>query len=407
MDIFLQKRLFPDPNFPIKRHYSYYFDTVFIAFSPFFTIPGYNTYKPGHQKSHKNYPSDKMIFHNAQPVMWKEIIQACEFKSYADLYKALKTSIGAYRLAFQRKDLTDVLINYTKAKRIFHPIEGHFEVLSKIEILKAFRLLHKNDLIIREEFSLTEKEFNLAAIQDEHFVDAINCKDYFIYDRDKKLLFAVDWDDFFFLICSTKENVDKIVSNLSFEGFYCDDETKTLWEFTNEEIEKGVHENDVKYNDRQSSGSTKDLPVFNLKNLKRAFYYFLAFNFFISVSGILISAVSNDIFKQNLLNRINTWILILILFVSAFIYSYRSRKEMKSIHNIREFDGQFSKYENYSKKRLIWNAFSQLLITGFFVLTNKNIFFYILVIQLLFSFALYPGKRVIARELENNEIIFT
>jgi hypothetical protein len=269
MDIFTEKRLHPGQDNPINLHYKNYFDTVYIAFSPFFKIKQGNFTKEGRQKSRQitfeqaqaeneifqkmpkpaadiysydnaNYPDDEEIYLNAEQVSWKDIKEGCEFESYGDINKALKTSIGAYKKVFQKIGLAKRLSDFTAANQIYHPTEGHFEILSKREIFKAFHLLNKTELNLEEEFCLTKKELNIASITERKFVDAVNFKDYFIYDVGKEILFAIDWDDFFFLICSSKQHVDTIVSQLNFEGFYCDDVTEVAWELTREEIEAGV-----------------------------------------------------------------------------------------------------------------------------------------------------------------------
>jgi hypothetical protein len=269
MDIFTEKRLHPGHDHPIKQHYKDYFDTVFIAFSPFFKMTNSNFSKDGPQKSKRitfeqaqaaneifqkmpkpsadiysydseNYPDDEEIYLNAEQVFWSDIKEGCGFETSCDINKALKSSIGAYRKVFQRPDLAKRLSDFTKTNQVYHPTEGHFEIVSKKQIFEAFLLLSKPELVIEEEFCLNTKELNIASLTEKEFVEAVNFKDYFIYDNQKELLFAVDWDDFFFLICSSKENVDKLVSTLDFEGFYCDDQTEAAWELTSDEIALGI-----------------------------------------------------------------------------------------------------------------------------------------------------------------------
>ena len=269
MEIFAEKRLHPGQDTPFKQHYQDQFDTVFLAFSPFFKIMNDNFSQEGLQKSkqitfeqaqasydflrtmpkldaniysyeNEVYPNDADIYLKAESVSWLDIKNACGFANYGEVIKAIKTSIGAYKKVFLRPDLAKRLSDYTKANQIYYPTEGHFEVLSKKEIFKAFQLLSKYELVIEEEFCENRKELNITSLTDKEFVERIHFKDYFIYDKDKELLFAVDWDDFFFLICSSRQNVEKLISTVNFEGFYCDDTTETAWELTREEIDAGL-----------------------------------------------------------------------------------------------------------------------------------------------------------------------
>ncbi|MEJ7828409.1 MAG: DUF2711 family protein [Segetibacter sp.] len=190
--------------------------------------------------ANKKYPDDEEIYMNAEQVSWREIKEGSGLDSYCDINKALKTSIGGYREAFKRPDLIKRVSEFTTAKQIYYPSEGNFGILPKKEIFKAFHLLSKTELVIQDEFCQNKKDLNLATLTEKEFVKAVNFKDYFIYDRQKELLFAIDWDDFFFLICSNKKNVGKIISTLAFEGFYCDNNTQICWELTMDEIQTGL-----------------------------------------------------------------------------------------------------------------------------------------------------------------------
>jgi len=278
MDIYNEKFLHPGEDNPVKEHYKDFYDTVFIAFSPFFKIKDNAVINPDFQKSHiisfdeakeaipilkknpqlnasiysyhnNNYPTEKQILENGISVSWDDIRQSCDFKSYSDIYKALRTSIGGYKQVFMRADLSNRLLDFTKSNQIFIPTEGHFETLSKIKLLKAFQLLDKKTIVVEDEFYEKKTEIDITNISNEKFVEAIAFKDYYIYDTDKQLLFAVGWDDFFFLICSNKDSLKKINDNLNFEGFYCNDNTELGWELTKEEWKEGLDkENKQKQN---------------------------------------------------------------------------------------------------------------------------------------------------------------
>src|SRR5205823_3395188 len=111
--------------------------------------------------------------------------------------------------------------------------------------------LNKKAIIIEDEFHEKQVELDIRDISNNKFVEAVDFKDYFIYDTDKELLFAVDWDDFFFLICSNKDNLDKVISTLNFEGFYCNEYTESAWELTKEELNAGL--------EKESGGKSNSL----------------------------------------------------------------------------------------------------------------------------------------------------
>jgi len=150
-----------------------------------------------------------------------------------------------------------------------------------------------------------------------------------------------------------------------------------------------------------------DIPVFDTKPLKRYFFYFLGFNIILVVIVIVLTGLFNTMIDRSILGRINTWYIFFILLSGSFMYSAKSKRELKAINQLEDFTQKFIGYEKYYKKRLIWNAFSLLTCGIFFILTNKNYFFYMLLLQLVLSLLFYPRKSLLSKELENTEILFT
>ena len=150
--------------------------------------------------------------------------------------KALKTSIGSYRQVFKRPDLLEKLNLVTESEQIFHPTEGTFTPLAKVQIYNSLKHLKKNEIIVVDEYLETTKELNLNLIDVGEFVEKLEFKDYYIYPKDKSILFTVDWDSFFYLVCSNQVVLDEILKAVNFEGFFCTDETKHGWDWTTEEL---------------------------------------------------------------------------------------------------------------------------------------------------------------------------
>jgi hypothetical protein len=147
-----------------------------------------------------------------------------------------------------------------------------------------------------------------------------------------------------------------------------------------------------------------DVPVFDRKNLKKAYYYFIASNMLITAGSIVFSGFTEPFFDRRLLDRTTIWILIGVIFFTTLTYSSKRKKELKAILQVNDYDEQFRLYEKYYIKKYIWNAFSLFLTGVFFVITNKDLFLYMLFIQLAFSLLLYPYKRLLSTELRNTEI---
>ncbi|MBA3769583.1 MAG: DUF2711 family protein [Blastocatellia bacterium] len=140
--------------------------------------------------------------------------------------KALTTTIGGYRAVFSRHDLADRLLQYAERERVFLPEEGKFDVFSKIAMLRAFRRLGKAFIVIHDEFLEKKVTLDIRGLTDEEFCNNLEYKDYYTCDIDEEILFAIDWDDFFFLIAAAPTTIQSILVDESFEGFFCDDSTK-------------------------------------------------------------------------------------------------------------------------------------------------------------------------------------
>ena len=265
MSIFTEYKLYPNEEDFILSHYKGFYNSVFVAFLPFFRIKYQKSKNISVQKSHQisyeelitetglfaniqkfdaeiysnkntNYPTDKSIFEQGEIVNWQEVKDKTNFKDFAELNKALKTSIGSYRQVFKRPDLLEKLNLVTESEQIFHPTEGTFTPLAKVQIYNSLKHLKKNEIIVVDEYLETTKELNLNLIDVGEFVEKLEFKDYYIYPKDKSILFTVNWDSFFYLVCSNQVVLDEILKAVNFEGFFCTDETKHGWDWTTEEL---------------------------------------------------------------------------------------------------------------------------------------------------------------------------
>jgi hypothetical protein len=147
------------------------------------------------------------------------------------------------------------------------------------------------------------------------------------------------------------------------------------------------------------------VPVFNLANLKRSYYYFLACNIALTIGGLLLNLVFNSLINHSLFNRINSWVLFFILLAGAFLTSAVDKKEYKAIMNTADLETRFAAYEKYYKRKMFWNAISFAITAILYVGTGKNIFLYIMLIQLFMSFTFYPGKKFISTVFKDQDAV--
>lgn len=268
-DIFADKNIYPHKG-KIKSHFGGFYDTVFIAFLPFFKVNGQASDKSNYKKSSQisleevkkryptlkdtprfgveffsyidtDYPTDKEVFETGEVVGWNKVVKGTGFVDCSELNKALRTSIGALRQVFRRPELVEELNVYTGSQKIWHPTEGCFDVLSKMAIYKSFKLLGKNQIVVADEFYETSLTLNLNEVTDFEFSEKVAGLDRYLYSVDREVLFMIDWDSFFFLIATDQDKLKKINEECLFEGFFCNDDTQHDWDYNDGEVQELLH----------------------------------------------------------------------------------------------------------------------------------------------------------------------
>jgi hypothetical protein len=263
-DIFTDKNIYPHEG-KIKDHFKDFYDTVFVAFLPFFQIDRQPTDKTNFKKSkqitfeeakqemdflnnipkpnaeiysysNNEYPTDEEIYKIGKTITWATLIKGAGLADYSELNKALRTSIGAVRKIFQRPELTEKLNKFSDSQNIWHPTEGGFDTLSKVAIYKTFKLLGKNQIIVTDEFYETTSILELDNLSDFEFSEKVSFKDYYVYSVDKEVLFTIEWDSFFFLIATDLKKMQQIIEENLFEGFLCNDKTQHEWDYNEGEL---------------------------------------------------------------------------------------------------------------------------------------------------------------------------
>jgi hypothetical protein len=147
------------------------------------------------------------------------------------------------------------------------------------------------------------------------------------------------------------------------------------------------------------------VPVINLSNMKRSYYCFLASTISLTIGSLLLNLVFKSLINHSLFNRINSWVLFFILLAGAFLTSYVDKKEYKTIMEMADPETRFAAYEKYYKRKMFWNAISFAITAILYVGTAKNIFLYIMLIQLFMSFTFFPGKKFISTIFKDQDAV--
>ena len=265
-----KKYLYPDEKTPLLEHYSE-FDNVFVGLSPFFKLDkefcDTNSSKKeisieearkkdeifkniGHNSnvtvytSNECYPTDEEISRNGKLISWSEILKSTELNNFQELNKALMTSIGAFKRKLKRIDLLEILNRHSEKNNLWHPEEGTFNFLTKVSIHKILKRSKIKTVIVEDEFRENKQVIDLGDITEKEFCEKIDFQDFYIYDNDKSILFAIGWDFFFFFIAINDNTFSKEEIEKNFEGFWADEKTTHLWTWEEGEIEKLLNTND-------------------------------------------------------------------------------------------------------------------------------------------------------------------
>ncbi len=267
------KNLYPDEETPVLKHYSE-FDSVYIGLLPFFKLDKEHCDTNSSKKvisleearkkdeifekienysnmtifsSNECYPTDEEITQHGKKVTWKEVIQNTKLNDYKELNKALMTSIGAFKKKLERQDLLKVLNQYSDKNNIWHPTEGTFDFFTKSSIFELLTLNGIEEVLVEDEFYENKKIIDLTSSSKSDFCEKIDFKDYYIYDKNKSILFAISWDYFFYFIAINEKVFSKKSIESNFEGFWADEKSSHLWTWEEGEINRLLNsENDEK-----------------------------------------------------------------------------------------------------------------------------------------------------------------
>ena len=258
--IFETNDLYPGYDVPLKQHFSSYFNSVYICLSPFFIMSSGEANRDGLRRSeiisleelqsidkvfealdpsverviysnaNFNYPGTDDIVTAGLPVTWNYIKENANFGSYSEINFALRTSIGALRSKYERKDLQKKLDIFTDKESIYNPGEGRITPLSLIKIYFCLKSLDKSEIVVTDEFFDNRFTINLNNLSVTEFIERTFGYMYY-FPSDRSLLFTIEWDSFFYLIAGNKNLLNGIIKKFAFEGFYADDTTYHNWEF--------------------------------------------------------------------------------------------------------------------------------------------------------------------------------
>ncbi len=268
MKVIKEKNIYPDYDTPLQKHFGKKFNHIQICFLPFFRIPkkinktnkgsvsisekeaitelgsikGLKEALKGKKfniyTTNRDYPKQEVILKEGLRFNWKDILSNSNFKSYREINRALKISIGSYKRKLLRQDLQIELELFTKKENLWYPIEGRFDAISKSNIYDILEVLGITRIYTSDEFYENIIPLEITNLKRLDFISSINFDVKYIYSENQDLLFAIDWDSFFFLTVTNKEYHKKIKSLDILDGFLTDRNTTHNWDWETGEINR-------------------------------------------------------------------------------------------------------------------------------------------------------------------------
>jgi len=143
-----------------------------------------------------------------------------------------------------------------------------------------------------------------------------------------------------------------------------------------------------------------------MQELKRLFFYFVGALILLIVISITIVGLIDKPDFIFIKGFSNSWLLFVFLFIVAFLQGQVSKGELVKLREFNAAEGLFEKYTQFYKRRLLLNLIPVFLCAVLFVVTFRNIFFYLLLIQILFAFVFFPRREQVLRDLPGRDIVF-
>ena len=205
----------------ILDYYENVFEAVYVLLHPFIrplSIP-HDRFTP------ENYPSKKEIIDGCEGVSWKEIMKLIDVESINKIDIGLRAIIGGISSEYVDVKVKEKLLDLQSNNKIILPDEGSIPDLLENKLYDALEFLGHYWLWVGDEHCTERKLYKTEKLKEEELANWANA----IFTNEKELLIISHWDSHCTFLCSSRENIEKILEVESFEGFYADQDTEVVW----------------------------------------------------------------------------------------------------------------------------------------------------------------------------------
>lgn len=254
---------YPFGDEPLLSFYNGAYDKAFIAFHPFYAIPGQHprschlrtvhverseldadlsgsqllTAVDGIATKHragKLGPElvDTLPKWEGLGIGWEQVGRGAGLSAFEAVNRALMTVIGASRTEWTDPVGASRLECYCDENALFMPSEGCFQAVMERFIARLFRDAGVDDVEAAAEFDEAPERLRPGALDGDkpwNVAGALpKCVKRF-FAADRSLMVVVEWDSFFTLICGRAEKTQQVRMSELFDGFWCDMSTSHVW----------------------------------------------------------------------------------------------------------------------------------------------------------------------------------
>ncbi|MEH7096045.1 DUF2711 family protein [Neobacillus vireti] len=212
---------------PILNQLPNKFKSAVILLHPFVKMPlGWGKNNRKNDDEHI-YPSDKDILEYGKPVSWKTMLHESGLTSLGELAIALKTSIGALRKQYARKDLAERLLSSIKDD-LYYPNEDFTSIFLITDLINVLESKGANQLSYSDPILDKSGTINPKCITPLDFSE-LSLKELMITDENMDFAFMNVYDSFITILMAKDENIEEIVKVINCETIVCDKDTYINW----------------------------------------------------------------------------------------------------------------------------------------------------------------------------------
>lgn len=212
-------------DIPILNQLPNNFKSAAILLHPFVQMPLGWTQLQRKDSSEHIYPDAEEILTEGKPVLWEKVMHDYNFNSLKDIELALRTSIGAFRKEYARKDLVQKL---SLKPDLYFPYEDFISVLLIEDMLKVLSSKGSNSIYFSDPIYGKSGVLNINETSALDIYE-ITSSELIITDEYNDFAFMSIFDSFNTLFIAKDENIEDVVKLMNWEAIICNHETKIDW----------------------------------------------------------------------------------------------------------------------------------------------------------------------------------